>query len=55
MAEDAETLHGAVKEAERLGKAPDCGIVTVLKELMTDGSAEVAELPDTEKTAVIYR
>lgn len=55
MAEDAELLRGAVKEAERSGKAPDCGIVTVLKELMTDGSAEVAELPDAERTAVIYK
>ena len=55
MAENAELLRGAVKEAERSGKAPDCGIVTVLKELMTDGSAEVAELPDAERTAVIYK
>ena len=54
MDSSAEKLRGSVEEAVRLGTAPDSDIVTVLKELLTDGSAELAALPDTTKTAVVF-
>ena len=53
MNEPAEKLRGAVEEAVRLGKAPDCGIAEVLKKLLTDGSAELAVLPYAEEVITV--
>lgn len=43
-----ETLTGSVKRAQKQGKTPDCGIITVLGDLLDEkSSAEIAELNES--------
>lgn len=42
---DAETLFGSIKQAVEQGKVPECDIITVLGELLSDSDcAEIAEI-----------
>ena len=50
----AETLMGMVNRAISQGISPECGIITVLGDILNDHSAEVAEITDRGATGTYY-